>query len=508
MLDRANLMFQIQSEMENILQDPVFSKAHKSNVGRVISSADGIVRVVGLKQAKMGELLRFQKGANGVVSRLESNEQLIATIFGEPNAVKADEIAESIGECLKVPVGKGLLGRVVNAIGVPIDDKGPLTDVEYVSCETSGPSIHERQPIKESYHTGTKTVDLTVPIGCGQRELIIGDRTTGKTTIAIDSILHQHKINSGIIGVYVAIGKRMSTIATLVNRLRETGALEKCVVVVASASEPAIMQLFAPLTGCSIGEYFMRNEQHAVVVYDDLTCHAKAHRQNALLLRQTPGREAYPGDVFYLHAKLLERAAKLRDDLGGGSLTALPIFETEAGDSAAYMPTNIISITDGQIFLDSKMAKDGKFPAIDTGLSVSRVGSAAQWPITKKIAGNLRTEISQYQDIANFAQFSTCLDSATQLLLDRGEAIVKLLFQKAHQPLPQETQCCLFYAFNNKEFDFHTIQQDAELFTEILEIHGIPLLAHVKQTKTIDLRAQKMLEDCIEIFKAKKKLKK
>ena len=504
MLNRSDLVSRIQSEIENILQSPSLIHARKSNLGRVISSADGIVKIVGMQQARMGELLRFQNGVTGIVSSLESRDELVATVFGMPNAVKAGEIVESTGESVKVPVGKGLLGRVINALGIPIDGKGPLTDVEYVPCEAPSPSINERQPVREPYHTGIKTIDFTIPIGRGQRELIIGDRGTGKTTIAIDSILHQHKISSGVVGIYVAIGQRMSSVALLVKQLQKTGALENCIVVVASASEPAIMQLLAPLAGCSAGEYFMRNGQHAVVVYDDLTRHAKAHRQNALLLRLTPGREAYPGDMFYLHARLLERAAKLRDDLGGGSLTALTIFETEAGDSAAYMPTNVISITDGQVFLNDKKCKNGEYPAIDIGLSVSRVGSNAQWQAAKKIGGNLRTELSQYNDMAKFAQFATNLDSVTQLSLERGAAITKLLEQKAHRTIPQEAQCCLFQAFNAGVFNLQEIKSEAEMFVEVLEIHGIPLLERIKKIKTMDSQSMQMLEDCIDLFRAKK----
>jgi proton translocating ATP synthase F1 alpha subunit len=498
-----NLVFRIQNEIETLLGSPKFG-ATGSCAGRVVSSANGLVKVVGLHKAKMEEVLEFEGGAVGVVASLESYDELVAVILGQPDAVKAGEVARSTGDPVRVPVGRGMLGRVVNALGEPIDDQGPLCGVEYVPSTSPSPSINDRQCVHEPYHTGIKVIDLTIPIGRGQRELIIGDRATGKTTMALDSIIHQHKINSGVVGIYVAIGQRRSAVASLIQKLQETGALANSIVVVASASEPAIMQLLAPLTGCAIGEYFMRQGEHAVVVYDDLTRHAKAHRQNSLLLRLTPGREAYPGDVFYLHARLLERAAKLSEKLGGGSLTALPIFETEAGDSAAYMPTNVISITDGQVFLSATKAKNGKYPAVDVGLSVSRVGSAAQWPATKKIVGNLRTELSQYEDTRKFEQFATNLDPATQLLLDRGAAITQLLHQKAHAVLAQEVQCCLFYAFKNNVFDLKQVTQDADLFVSILEMHGIPLLEHVRQAREIDLQAEKMMEDCIQIFKVRR----
>ena len=415
----------------------------ESQVGRVTEVGDGIARISGLPNCPVNALLEFESGVRGLALNLDE-DSIGAVVLGEADEVAEGDTVRASGEILSVPVGDGMLGRVVNALGDPIDGKGPLTNVTQRRMEIQAPGITGRQPVGEPLQTGIKSIDSLIPIGRGQRELIIGDRKTGKTTVAIDTILNQAGL--GVNCIYVAIGQKASTVAQTVARLEAAGAMEYTVVVVAPASDQAPFKYLAPYAGCAMGQHWMDNSGHALAIYDDLSKQAEAYRQMALLLRRPPGREAYPGDVFYLHSRLLERAAKLSDERGAGSLTALPVIETKAGDVSAYIPTNVISITDGQIFLETELFYQGIRPAINVGLSVSRVGSAAQIKAMKQVAGTIKLELAQYREMAAFAQFASDLDASTQRLLARGQRLTELLKQGQFVPMPVEEQVVSLYA--------------------------------------------------------------
>ena len=438
-------------EISRIIRDQIKDYGKKvavAETGTVLSVGDGIARVYGLDGAQAGELVEFPSGVRGLVLNLEEDNVGIA-VMGEFRDIREGDTVKRTAQIASVPVGKGLLGRVVDALGEPIDGKGPIEATEFRKLEVKAPGIVKRKSVHEPMQTGIKALDALVPIGRGQRELIIGDRQTGKTAIALDAIIAQKGLN--VFCVYVAVGQKQSTVAQVVDKLRSHGALDYTIVVAASASDPAPMQYFAPYAGCAMGEYFRDNKMHALIVYDDLSKQAVAYRQLSLLLRRPPGREAYPGDVFYVHSRLLERAAKLSDEEGAGSLTALPIIETQAGDVSAYIPTNVISITDGQIFLETDLFFAGVRPAINVGLSVSRVGSAAQIKAMKQVAGSMKLELAQYRELAAFAQFGSDLDKATQETLARGERLVELLKQGQYQPMPVERQVLQIYAATNKD---------------------------------------------------------
>lgn len=414
--------------------------------GTVISAGDGIARIYGLEKAAAGELLEFPHGLYGLVLNLEE-DNVGAAVFGEAHAIGEGDEVKRTGRIAEVPVGEEMLGRVVNALGQPIDGKGSIRARKSRRIEVKAPGIVLRQPVKEPLQTGIKAIDAMIPIGRGQRELIIGDRQTGKTALAVDTIINQK--GGDVHCIYVAIGQKRSTVAQVVNRLNRYGTMEHTIVVAATASESAPLQFIAPYAGCTMGEYFRDDGKHALVIYDDLSKHAVAYRQLSLLLRRPPGREAYPGDVFYLHSRLLERAAKMSDDRGGGSLTALPVIETQAGDVSAYIPTNVISITDGQIYLETDLFYAGVRPAVNVGISVSRVGGAAQIRAMKQIAGSLRLDLAQYREMAAFAQFGSDLDPVTQRMLARGSRLVEILKQGQYQPLPVERQILIIYAGTN-----------------------------------------------------------
>jgi F-type H+-transporting ATPase subunit alpha len=442
------------AEISAILKEQIAnfgSEADVAEVGQVLSVGDGIARAYGLDNVQAGEMVEFPDGTKGMALNLETDNVGIV-IFGEDRGIKEGDIVKRTKTIVEVPVGPGLLGRVVDGLGNPIDGKGPLKDVEYKRVEVKAPGIIPRKSVHEPMQTGLKSIDSLVPIGRGQRELIIGDRQTGKTAVAIDTILNQRAINAGsdeskkLYCVYVAIGQKRSSVAQLVKTLQDYGALEYSIIVAATASEPAPLQFMAPYTGCTMGEYFRDNGKHALIIYDDLSKQAVAYRQMSLLLRRPPGREAYPGDVFYVHSRLLERAAKMNDEHGNGSLTALPIIETQAGDVSAYIPTNVISITDGQIFLETELFYKGIRPAINVGLSVSRVGSAAQIKAMKQVAGTIKLDLAQYREMAAFAQFASDLDISTQRLLARGARLTELLKQPQFSPLPVEEQVVSIFA--------------------------------------------------------------
>jgi len=414
--------------------------------GTVLSASDGIARIYGLDRVAAGELLQFPHNIYGLALNLEE-DNVGAAVFGEMQAIKEGDEVRRTGRIAEVPVGEAMLGRVVNALGQPIDGKGPVDTTETRRIEVKAPGIVLRQPVKEPLQTGIKAIDSMIPIGRGQRELIIGDRQTGKTALIVDTIINQK--GGDVFCIYVAIGQKQSTVAQVVKRLTDAGAMDYTTVVVAGASEAAPLQFIAPYAGCAMGEYFRDNGKHALVTYDDLSKHAVAYRQLSLLLRRPPGREAYPGDVFYLHSRLLERAAKMSKEQGGGSLTALPVIETQAGDVSAYIPTNVISITDGQIFLETDLFYAGVRPAVNVGISVSRVGGSAQIKAMKQIAGSLRLDLAQYREMAAFAQFGSDLDAVTQRMLARGTRLVEILKQGQYQPLPVERQILIIYAGTN-----------------------------------------------------------
>ena len=442
------------SEITEILQEQIANfgfDAELKEIGKVVRVSDGIAVVYGLQDVQAGEMVKFASGLSGMALNLETDTVWVV-IFGDDRDVKEGDNVERTGNIVQVPSGRGLLGRVVDALGNPIDGKGPLQDVVFSRVEVQAPGIVARKSVHEPVQTGIKAIDSLIPIGRGQRELIIGDRQTGKTAIALDTILNQKTAHQGddeskkLYCVYVAIGQKRSTVAQVVKKLAEEGALEYTIVVAATASDPAPMQFLAPYTGCTMGEHFRDNKQHALIVYDDLSKHAVAYRQMSLLLRRPPGREAFPGDVFYLHSRLLERAAKLSDAQGGGSLTALPIIETQAGDVSAYVPTNVISITDGQIFLETELFFKGVRPAINVGLSVSRVGSAAQIKDMKQVAGSIKLELAQFREVEAFAQFGSDLDVATQKQIARGQRLTELLKQPQYSPYVVEEQVVIIYA--------------------------------------------------------------
>ena len=442
------------SEISSILKKEIANfgaSAEVAEVGQVLSVGDGVARVYGLDNVCAGEMVEFPGGVKGMALNLES-DNVGVVIFGDDRAIKEGDIVKRTGTIVEVPVGKGLLGRVVDALGNPIDGKGPLKDVKMTRVEVKAPGIIPRKSVSEPMQTGLKAIDSLVPIGRGQRELIIGDRQTGKTAVAIDTFINQKAVNEGkdeskkLYCIYVAIGQKRSTVAQIVKTLEDAGALKYSIIVAATASEPAPLQFLAPYTGCAMGEFFRDNGMHALIVYDDLSKQAVAYRQMSLLLRRPPGREAYPGDVFYIHSRLLERAAKMSDEKGGGSLTALPIIETQAGDVSAYIPTNVISITDGQIFLETGLFYKGVRPAINVGLSVSRVGSAAQIKAMKQVAGSIKLELAQFREMEAFSQFASDLDPTTQRLLNRGRRLTELLKQPQYAPLAVEEQVCVIYA--------------------------------------------------------------
>jgi F-type H+-transporting ATPase subunit alpha len=438
-------------EISNIIRQQIKDYGQKvtvSETGTVLSVGDGIARVYGLEGVQSGELVEFKSGVKGLVLNLEEDNVGIA-VMGEYRDIREGDTVKRTQQIASVPVGKGLLGRVVNALGEPLDGKGPIQSTEQRRLEIKAPGIVKRKSVHEPMQTGLKALDALVPIGRGQRELIIGDRQTGKTAVALDAIINQKGLN--VYCIYVAIGQKQSTVAQVVEKLQRFGAMEYTTVVSAGASDPAPMQFFAPYAGVTMGEYFRDNKMHALIVYDDLSKQAVAYRQLSLLLRRPPGREAYPGDVFYIHSRLLERAAKLSDEEGAGSLTALPIIETQAGDVSAYIPTNVISITDGQIFLETDLFYAGVRPAINVGLSVSRVGSSAQIKAMKQVAGGMKLELAQYRELAAFAQFGSDLDKETQETLARGERLVELLKQGQYEPMPVERQVMQIYAATNRD---------------------------------------------------------
>ncbi len=440
--------------------------AELTEVGSVLSVADGIARLHGLENCMSFEMLELPHGVTGLALNLES-DNVGAVLFGDWQKISEGDTVKRTGRLLEIPVGEALLGRIVDPLGRPLDGKGDVSTSELRPAEFKAPGVVQRQPVKEPMQTGLKAIDAMIPIGRGQRELIIGDRQTGKTAIAIDTIINNK--DTGVISVYVAIGQRMSTVVALAQTLDEAGALDNTIIVAASADEAAPIKFMAPYAGCAMGEFFLYNGRHALCVYDDLTKHAYAYRQMSLLLRRPPGREAYPGDVFYLHSRLLERAVKLSDDLGGGSLTALPVIETQAGDVSAYIPTNVISITDGQIFLEPKLFYSGVRPAINVGISVSRVGGNAQISPMKKVAGRIKLELSQYRDLEAFAQFGSDLDADTQRTLARGERLVKTLNQGERQPLPVQDQVIQIYAATAGFLDRIDADRVPEFLTELVE---------------------------------------
>src|SRR6201988_5347367 len=493
------------AEISAILKSQIANfgeEADVSDVGSVLSVGDGIARVFGLDNVQAGEMVEFPSaGVKGMALNLERDNVGIV-IFGEDRNISEGDEVRPLGEIVDVPVGKGLLGRVVNPLGEPIDGKGPITGIaEKRRVDVKAPGIIPRKSVHEPVQTGLKIIDSLVPIGRGQRELIIGDRQTGKTAVAIDTILNQRQINAGtdekakLYCVYVAIGQKRSTVAQIVKTLEERGALDYTIVVAATASEPAPLQFLAPFSGCAMGEWFRDNGMHALIIYDDLSKQAVAYRQMSLLVRRPPGREAYPGDVFYLHSRLLERAAKLNEDNKAGSLTALPIIETQANDVSAYIPTNVISITDGQIFLETDLFYQGIRPAVNVGLSVSRVGSSAQTKAMKKVAGPLKGELAQYREMAAFAQFGSDLDAATQRLLNRGGRLTELLKQPQVAPLKTEEQVAVIFAGVNGYLDKLTVSQVSK-FEQALLAHmrasGKPILDAIRQEKQItdDIRGK------------------
>jgi F-type H+-transporting ATPase subunit alpha len=472
-----------------------------SETGTIISIGDGIARIHGLAGAMAGELLEFPGGVSGMVLNLEE-DNVGAAILGEFAAIKEGDTVKRTGRITEVPVGEALIGRVVNAIGQPIDGKGPINTTLFSKVEIKAPGIVARKSVHQPMSTGLKAIDCMVPIGRGQRELIIGDRQTGKTAVAIDTIINQK--GGDLICIYVAIGQKRSTVAQVVSKLSEHGAMDYTIVVAATASESAPLQFIAPYTGVTMGEFFRDSGRHALIIYDDLSKQAVAYRQLSLLLRRPPGREAYPGDVFYLHSRLLERACKLSDAHGAGSLTALPIIETQAGDVSAYIPTNVISITDGQIYLESDLFFSGVRPAINVGLSVSRVGGSAQIKAMKQVAGTLRLNLAQYREMAAFAQFGSDLDKATQMQLARGERLVEVLKQPQYRPIPSEKQVLIIFAANNGFLDDYPVaslkRYEIEMYA-FFDNRQAALLAELRDKKAIDDDLKSRIVAALEQFK-------
>jgi F-type H+/Na+-transporting ATPase subunit alpha len=480
--------------------EKVGAEAELRSVGRVLQIGDGVARVYGLRDALMGEMIEFPGGVFGLAHNLEE-DNVGCIVLGDYSGIKEGDLVKTTGRIMQVPVGDVLLGRVVNALGEPIDGKGPIPYRETRSVETRAPGVVDRQPVKEPLQTGLKVIDAMTPIGRGQRELIIGDRQTGKTAMAVDAIINQK--DQGVRCLYVAIGQKVSTVARVAAVLEQHGAMAYTTIVCASASDPAPQQYIAPYAGCSMGEYFRDQGQHALVIYDDLTKHAQAYRQISLLLRRPPGREAYPGDIFYLHAHLLERAAKLNDRLQGGSLTAFPIVETQEGDYSAYIPTNIISITDGQIYLESDLFFSGFRPAMNVGISVSRVGGAAQTAAMRRVSGMLRLDMAYYQELQAFAQFATELDRTTRAQLARGERMMELLKQPQYQPMPMAEQVVVLYAGTQGFADQLPVEEVArfgrELASHLRESHPGVLNA-IRTTGKLEEQTEQELRTAIEDF--------
>jgi len=500
------------AEISAILKEQIANfgtEAEVAEVGQVLSVGDGIARVYGLDNVQSGEMVEFPGGIKGMALNLEEDNVGIV-IFGDDRGIKEGDTVKRTGAIVEVPSGMGLLGRVVDGLGNPIDGKGPLKDVTFSRVERKAPGIIPRKSVHEPMQTGLKAIDSLIPIGRGQRELIIGDRQTGKTAVIMDTIINQKNSNAAakddsekMFCIYVAIGQKRSTVAQLVKTLEDNGALEYSIVVAATASDPAPMQFLAPYTGATIGEYFRDNGQHGVIFYDDLTKQAVAYRQMSLLLRRPPGREAYPGDVFYLHSRLLERSCKLGDAAGNGSLTALPVIETQAGDVAAYIPTNVISITDGQIFLESELFYKGIRPAVNVGLSVSRVGSAAQVKAMKQVAGSIKLELAQYREMAAFAQFASDLDAATQQLLARGERLTELLKQPQYSPLAVEEQVGVIYSGVKGYLDkipAKDVTRYEHALLGDLRSKGADILATIRDEKALSKETEGKLAKFIEDF--------
>src|SRR6201997_4144208 len=478
------------------------SKITVDEVGTVISLGDGIARVYGLDKVMDGELLQFPHGVAGLAMNLEE-EQVGVVLLGEYTEIREGDEVKRTGRIMSVPVGKALVGRVVNSLGQPIDDKGPIATSKFIALERIAPGVIDRQPVREPMATGIKAIDAMIPIGRGQRELIIGDRQTGKTAIALDTIINNK--GNDLICIYCAIGQKRSSIAQVVKILEDAGAMEYTIVVAASASEPAPMQYIAPYSACAMGEYFRDSKRHALVIYDDLSKHAASYREISLLLRRPPGREAYPGDVFYLHSRLLERAAKLSDKNGGGSLTALPVIETQAGDVSAYIPTNVISITDGQIFLETDLFNSGVRPAVNVGLSVSRVGGSAQIKAMKQVAGKIKLELAQYREMEAFSQFASDLDAATQRLLARGARLTELLKQPQFAPLTWQQQVVVLFAGTQGYLDDLKVS-DIRAFEDglypYIESGQQQLMNDLTQKKSLDDDLRKRLHDALKEYKA------
>jgi len=477
------------------------SKVQVDEVGTIISLGDGIARVQGLDKAMAGELLDCPHNIAGIAMNLEE-DQVGVVLLGDYTELKEGDQVKRTGRIMSVPVGDALIGRVVNALGQPIDDKGPINTKQFINIERLAPGVIDRQPVRESMATGLKAIDSMIPVGRGQRELIIGDRQTGKTAVALDTIINSKGRN--LICIYNAIGQKRSSIAQVVKTLTDAGAMDYTIVVAASASEPAPMQYIAPYSACAIGEYFRDSKRHAVVFYDDLSKHAASYREISLLLRRPPGREAYPGDVFYLHSRLLERASKLSDKLGGGSLTALPIIETQAGDVSAYIPTNVISITDGQIYLETDLFNSGIRPAVNVGLSVSRVGGNAQIKAMRQVAGSLRLDLAQYRELAAFAQFGSDLDKATQAQLNRGQRLVEILKQPQYAPLPVEKQVMIIFAGTNGFLDDLPVDQirafEQELY-KYLDTSKSGILKQIVEKKQLDDNLKNEIKNALTEFK-------
>src|SRR6516162_8011577 len=498
-------------EISKIIREQIGSYAvdvDVAEVGSIISLGDGIARVHGVDNAMAGEMLEFPHGVFGIALNLEE-ESVGAVLLGDYKEIKEGDAVKRTGRIISVPVGDEMIGRVVNALGQPIDGKGPITTRQFAPIERLAPGVVDRQGVKEPLQTGLKAIDAMVPIGRGQRELIIGDRQTGKTAVALDTILNQKE--TGVICIYNAIGQKQSTIAQVVKTLEEADALRYSIVVAAGASDPAPLLYISPYSACAMGEYFRDSGRHALCIYDDLSKHAQAYREISLLLRRPPGREAYPGDVFYLHSRLLERAAKLKNDLGGGSLTALPVIETQAGDLSAYIPTNVISITDGQIFLESDLFNQGVRPAINVGNSVSRVGGSAQIRAMRQVAGTLRLDLAQYRELAAFAQFGSDLDKATQAQLTRGARLVEVLKQPQYEPLPVERQIAIIFAGTNGYLDPIAVSDLRAYETELyrfIENRYPQLFGGIREKKQLDDQLKADLNaavgECARDFAARK----
>jgi F-type H+/Na+-transporting ATPase subunit alpha len=501
------------SEVTKILKEQIKKfgeKAEVSEVGQVLAVGDGIARVYGLDSVQAGEMVEFSGGIKGMALNLES-DNVGVVIFGDDRSIKEGDVVKRTGSIVDAPVGKGLLGRVVDALGNPIDGKGDLDKkTKRKRVDVKAPGIIPRQSVNQPMQTGLKAIDSLIPVGRGQRELIIGDRQTGKTAVAIDTIINQKEINKSgdekqkLYCVYVAIGQKRSTVAQIVKTLEDAGAMEYTTIVSATASDPAPLQFLAPYTGCTMGEYYRDNGMHALIIYDDLSKQAVAYRQMSLLLRRPPGREAYPGDVFYLHSRLLERAAKLNDDQGGGSLTALPIIETQAGDVSAYIPTNVISITDGQIFLETELFNQGIRPAVNVGLSVSRVGSAAQTKAMKKVAGSIKLELAQYREMAAFAQFGSDLDASTQKLLNRGSKLTELLKQDQYSPMPVAQQVIAVFSGVRgflDDVELSNLKNIEKQIYEKVKNSNPEIIDSINSTGKLEEEIDKKLTSIIENFK-------